>query len=450
MTTPAIHTDVTDWQPVVTKVQYYEAGSATLVFEFEYSWDQPHSRTWRHRPESVSNPIREDGTRARSGYAMDALDIRSPSREMKVKVPDGPYDVVYTHRNVVASLLAGAPGDLMMKIGLGWAAKYSSFPYGIEARAITQALTKLRQQRYDFGATLGELKETIQFTREMCENLVDFLGTVSNKIPANQADIIDFIMGLDVGELKSARNRRFGPRVRSHANKLWGRKAEKLMNLTISVWMTYQFAVKPLLSDIENGRAAIGEALFGETPQPLRMDVRTGCREVSQPSHTYDLGFTPGGTMRVGAVVYTECKISASYDVTPTKDSRAQQWGLTNSYSVLWELTTLSWMVDYLSNMGDWLGTLTPVEGADFVEGTITRYQEGQPGAAEALSPFPGTEAISGFNTREWQMDIVRMERDLLPPVGLLPAFRPAFRNKLGLTQLANSLGALVGIVRNI
>ena len=105
-------------------------------------------------------------------------------------------------------------------------------------------------------------------------------------------------------------------------------------------------------------------------------------------------------------------------------------------------------MVDYLTNTGDWLQTLTPVEGADFVEGTITKYQEVSPGSNIQFSPNQTTlELRDGFTPEKWTLDGMRIERSLIPPHGLLPAIRPAFMNKLNLTRVANVMGAFSSIL---
>lgn len=447
MTTPAISTDVINRTNVTVRREYFNRDTGVYVFGFEYPATTTQSRGFRYRPKSISNPLRKDGTRAPSAWYHRQATVASPTRDVVVGFRSGSYDVVVSYLGTPGNpLLSGGDWRAWKDIGLGWTANVESFPYAAESIAVTKALTKLRQQKYDFGATLGELKETAGFVADACDDLVGFLSSAANKLPGDSDDVVRFIMSLNKSELKSARNQRYGPRVRSMANSIWGKRAEKYMELGISLWMAYQLAVKPLLYDIEDGRNALGEALFGDVPQPLRLKVRSSGRDQSYHKATWPSGFS--FITSIETLVTNECKVSATYDVSPTKDSRAQQWGLTNSWSVLWELTTLSWMVDYLTNMGEWLGTLTPVEGASFVEGTITRFQYGVPSAAEALSPISGVEAISGFNRKMWSMDASRMERVLIPPYGLLPAVRPAFRNKLDLTRLANSLAGLTGQMR--
>lgn len=146
-------------------------------------------------------------------------------------------------------------------------------------------------------------------------------------------------------------------------------------------------------------------------------------------------------------VIETRCRINARYAIHVTKDSRAQQWGLTNSVSVLYELTPFSWMWDYLTNTGDWLASLLPVEGAQFLEGSLTRFQQaiGGPGGIK-LSPSSGWTSVSPSEAT-LVLNGMRTDRVLIT-TGLLPAFRPAFQNKLNLTRLANSLAAMTQLAR--
>ena len=218
------------------------------------------------------------------------------------------------------------------------------------------------------------------------------------------------------------------------------------MKASISAYLAWQFAVKPLLFDIDDARAALGEVLNGEKPVPMRLTVRSGCTENNIETFTTPSGVvTPGWNVTVKMLHIWRCKVAATYDVEPTSNTRWQQWGLMNTPQALYEACPFSWMLDYLTNTGEWLESLTPVEGAQFVEGTITRYQQSSPVGAVTFTGN-GATLHSGFSREPWVLDGMRIERSLIPPYGLLPSVRPAFRNKLDLERLANCLAALASV----
>lgn len=447
MTTPAVNTD--DLIPANGAVQiqqWWHGGS--LVHEIVIPLGGVYSqRHWEKRPDSVSNPIRNDGTRAPSAWWCYRSSTTHTLRTFVEEWEEGGYVRRSINHNVPATnRLLGGSRDDVVELGIGWLWGHPEFPYSYEALAVTRALTKLRNQQYEFGSTLGELKESAQFVAQAAGDVVDFLSGLSNRLPGNRQDLVAFFMSLGPGDLRNARNQRYSKKVRESANVLWGRKAEKLMASAINMWMAFQFAVKPLLYDINDASKALGEALWGDDPEPLRITVTSGSQGVDR--HTTVLpGLHNAWKVRYGVDVETRVRINAVYDVVPTEASRLQQMGLTNSFAVGFELTTLSWMVDYLFNVGDWLATLTPVEGATFVEGTLTRFQQAWPGAAEEVIPI-GDTLVRGQGRSTWSCNMMRIERELIPSYGLLPAFRPVFRNKLNLTRMANSLGALSNLVR--
>jgi hypothetical protein len=120
-----------------------------------------------------------------------------------------------------------------------------------------------------------------------------------------------------------------------------------------------------------------------------------------------------------------------------------EQWGLANPAPVLLELTPFSWMLDYLSNTGKWVQSLVPIEGAQFIEGSISRIQ-----IVDSLGPLrlvdqPGYTTVVGARTAPGGVRLSgRFDRTVLTSA-ILPALRPVIRDKLNLTRLANVLAVI-------
>lgn len=442
MTTPALYIDVLDNVRYNASYAWWLDGS----FVYENTWTDGALCDWviDIRPESTSHPIREDGTRAPGAWYHRRLNLSFQAKTREIRFRDGAYEVRWSGSPLPAMVSGHLAGS-----DLAWIldAPGSSFPYGLEARAITSALGKLKNKRYDFGATLLELGETAGFIADAVDTVITpgFKGLCS-VLPTDNETAADWFMRLTAGELKSAQRKKYGPRVRNHANEIFGRKAEALMKASISAYLAWQFAVKPLLFDIDDARAALGEVLNGEKPVPMRLTVRSGCTDHRIETFKHFAGvFSPGWDITVKMLHLWRCKVAATYEVEPTSNTRWQQWGLMNTPQALYEATPFSWMLDYLTNTGEWLESLTPVEGASFIEGTITRYQQSSP-MGSATFTGNGATLHSGFEPEPWVLDGMRIERSLIPPHGLLPAVRPAYRNKLNLERLANVLAALASV----
>jgi len=176
------------------------------------------------------------------------------------------------------------------------------------------------------------------------------------------------------------------------------------------------------------------------------MKIKVGASDRSVTTYTSGSPTVPGWYGSTSAETRTSCHISAVYDVTPTSARTMDQLGLGNPAAVAWELTTLSWMVDYVWGVGDWLNSLTRIEGATFVEGSLTRVQRCSSAGPVNFTPQSGIVLLKGFNDYELTVEAGRMQRIVLSDVA--PGQLPAFRSRLGLTQMANSLAVLSKLLR--
>ena len=66
--------------------------------------------------------------------------------------------------------------------------------------------------------------------------------------------------------------------------------------------------------------------------------------------------------------------------------------GLANPAEVLLELTPFSWVVDYLSNTGKWVQSLAPLQGARWIEGSMSLVQRVQSIGPWRPKPSPGVD----------------------------------------------------------
>lgn len=339
-----------------------------------------------------------------------------------------PYFRNYWRRSLLNTAANGM--DLMLgACGASWSRVISPgpFPQGVESQARSKFRKALQDGKADWGVTLGEMKQTAKGVRQFSEETLDAISYLAKTARRAKREVVKEILGIKPGTRKAPP---------------WLKKPDQKL---INGWLEYQFSVKPLLGDIQSSGEALSDLLFEEN-RPMRMKIKVGASDASTTTYTAGGPTSNSWDGSVQAETRTSCHISAVYDVTPTSARTMDQLGLGNPAAVAWELTTLSWMVDYVWGVGDWLESLTRIEGATFVEGSLTRVQRCSTAGPVNFTPRSGVSLQRGFDDYNLTLSAGRMERIVLTDVA--PGQLPAFRNRLGLTQMANSLAVLSKLVR--
>lgn len=383
------------------------------------------------RPASTTSPVRADGTRAPKPWDTTWGMYRQGLRGATWYRPSGIYKSYFS---VTDSPLVGYTGlsHYLSACGAGWSRTDPSegFPYTAEALARTAFRKELLDGKADWGVTLGEMRETVRGIRTYCEDVLTLIEYLGKKAKASKRAVVETILGVP------PRSRRTPP---------WYRGKDRLI---IDHWLAYQFAAKPLLGDIQTSGEALSWLYFDEA-KPLRFKLKKGGSAVSEhqvnvPGYNWQPSYE--GTVPLERA--EQCHISCVYDAAKTGTRTLQQLGLTNPLSVAWELTTLSWGVDYISNMGDWIQSLAKIDGGDFVEGSLTRVQRVRSVGPMSVRPHPAVKHYLGsLSDLMFVLNAGRMQRIVLSSTPT-PALRPAFRNRLGLTRVANLTAVLSNLLR--
>lgn len=373
------------------------------------------------RPVSVSNPVRPDGTRAPSGFDIKWFRGSAPRGRVEYRQQVGSDYLI--RRSAGAAAFAAHPDYWLALCGAGWSRSTPSvFPLNVENMARTRFLTELSDGRAQLGATLGEMKQTVDLVSDLANDILKTLVATSRAAKRPVTDLVDL---LTRGSLR--------PR-RKVSRKEWP-DAD-----IIDRWLQYQFGVRPLFSDIEDLGQALSYTLV-EDRQDVTAVIRKGYTD--REFRTAVAGFhrTPSYEFHQPVLLETSAHISARYKIPVTADRTLNQLGLGNPASVAWELLQFSWMCDYVLGVGDWLGSLTASTGTQFIEGSISRKQEVTCVARGQVHPDPGVTVLSV--PREVPSLVGgRFQREVLD-TAVFPAVLPPLRNRLGLNQLANSLAAL-------
>lgn len=241
-------------------------------------------------------------------------------------------------------------------------------------------------------------------------------------------------------------------RRRVHESNRAYRKRVEAEKSVLNAWLQYQFALRPLMMDLDAAGASLSYWRF-ERNLPLRLTVKKGAQRVHRAVYSNSqLNFGP----RVGSVkqtyrvaVTSRCHYSGTFEVTPSSDRTLAQLGLANPASVAWELCLFSWMVDYGLKVGDWLKSMTKLDHCKWVEGSVSRLavvttldgsvelQKGPPPSSNDVREVKGSGQCA--------LECGRFSRQVLTSTPLPAAF-PVPRSSLGITQMANAMAALAGL----
>ena len=394
-----------------------------LIEENEHVVTAPLSYERELRPASISNPLRIDGSRALSAWEHRWANSRrfigasktvvSNGRYPEERVTESPYVIPFNMDPDRFALRADVPFVRTMS---PW-----DFPYDVETLARQRTILKLMDQKAQWGAMLGEAAETARGVKAAATGFIDLLNDIHR------------IKGLNPAAARRVLQRFRATRpvdVERYLNSL-----PKLDKAVANKYLAFQFGLKPLLYDINDSATVLDEMVNGAEPYPATYTVASGAQASDVAPVEVEI-ITPYGpaTFEVPVWRRTRCRISCVYEVDVNRGLTYQQMGLTNSFSVGWEILPFSWAVDYVFGVGGWLSSLFPVDGASFVEGSITRMQE-----AETVGPCSLKETDVVFKSGPpyaLEYKVGRISRSLM--LTLLPGTRPAFRHSLGISQLAN------------
>lgn len=313
------------------------------------------------------------------------------------------------------------------------AARQAPFSAGLafsaQNAAKTAVLSKLSQKKWDLGVTAVEFRQTTRLVTDLATSMAKTVENIVNSRHAVRQKVD-----------------RFFHQVRKHGD-FYKAAAEvgmtdiKLLDYLKDSWMQYQFGIRPSLKDVADAVDWLSSQQQGG--QKLIVRAKGGnkqSRHIVGPDNSFHGQFTA----RPRFTEDCEVHYSVAYEV-PTGQVRAvTSLGLDNPWSVAWEGTLLSWMVDYVVGMGNWLESFTATKGMVFTEGCVSTLKRLT--SSELIVEPKGSAVFSkNPNTAGFYLERGEFTREVLQS-GLTPAVMPQIRSTLGLTQLGNSLFALSNV----
>lgn len=98
-----------------------------------------------------------------------------------------------------------------------------------------------------------------------------------------------------------------------------------------------------------------------------------------------------------------QAHVRATITITDPAVKTAQEFGLLNPASVLWEATRLSWLIDYFTSFSSWLATFDAFAGVSVSDYCITYTKE----ATGEYTAYPSNVGV--INIGGYQMDLLNV-----------------------------------------
>jgi hypothetical protein len=279
-------------------------------------------------------------------------------------------------------------------------------PSKIIGRAINKALGKLSDSDLNLGQSLGEIRET------------------GNMMKHRLAKLLRAFRNLLKGNFR-AMARELGLRNRT-------RRGDRSAKYLSEIWLEYQLGWKPLMNDIFNGYNAIKDSLDDSLIRVTAVETDRFGQVL--PEYSFE-----------GANVLG-CQIGLTASVDDISKARLNRLGLSDPLGIAWELTPLSFVMDWFLSVGDFISGLRANQGLKYEYGYQTTFVKcnGILRKTDSFSPVPGK--VWEGTQPSWDCKVFAMERIQLP---LLPLPTIVLNKGLSSVTKASIASALV-LVRTI
>jgi hypothetical protein len=292
-----------------------------------------------------------------------------------------------------------------------------AFPSGLEGRAVSRALLKLKHQSVNLAVAFAEHKQT-----------QDLLAGTAKKI-ARQVNAYKAHNPKEWGWIAKTRTKEF------FHEKKWKRYPNS--------WLELQYGWKPLISDVQG---ACQELSKHNTTNSMLAKVSGVGGGMSESTWNKTSNLTSINYFLVREKWKHTARVVLYYKMRSPVLAKFASLGLTNPFELAWEKLKYSFVVDWFLPVGNWLSTLDADFGWDFHSGTLTKYTTGGSDSVYLQSgPTPSFQRVD-WNGPAYKADGFSLVRTLYassPWAGL-----PQFKNPLSSQHIANAMSLLVQAFR--
>lgn len=300
-------------------------------------------------------------------------------------------------------------------------------------RCLNKLYDKIRQSEVNLSTTIGEGRETLTMmaaigrsVRNPIEGLSSLIKKNSKRLTPHQKREYEKLM-------RYYRHRVDGPMVSQKTAQEMRDAAAGTLNTVGSGWLGWAVGIKPLLHDVES------LALHLRSSDSL--DIRYHQHSRGTARYSDERSFaqqTHGGTTTWNIDDSEYYQVGVTYKITDMHAFENWRLGLTVRPTLAWELTTLSFVVDYFIGIGNFMASYESAlmnNGIVFESGyqSISRKKVGSSSWTRAAAPlvdgYANTNMIYHLHGDGWAKGIrshIHKERFRLRsfPVQAMPTLK--------------------------
>lgn len=338
----------------------------------------------QHRPESMSNPFRADGTRPPGAFYHQKWVASSPLGTFEYGAPGG------AEYRLIGSITP--PVDRFEV--------FSGYSENLKDKALLKALLAIKDQKLDLGVALAEARKTAELLGKTGVHLADSLEEFFQKNYKR------------VGRMNS-----------------W----KKIP----SAFLQWSYGAVPLLNDVYGAAQALAESqnrglslnltASGRAKDTLELEIG---KSMFPLKSTY--------TIRVKENHHFKLVFELPSNIL----SDFSSLGLTNPLSVAWEVVPYSFVIDWLLPIGDWVSALDAGNFLTYREGSHSVIQRASGEGPVGLEPGVSGYSLNSVGGRPGKCDGMMFNRYPYWVLPVLPPL-PQLRNPLSLDKMAKGLALL-------
>lgn len=333
-----------------------------------------------------------DGRKPEQPYVNTKHTYRQINGTVRCRAPElyNPKGALYIFTGAINSSLPSNgfyPG--MSPSGMGGSVK--SFPdwpsVGVNPDMLSQAEVKAYKKldtfslekgdaSVDFAVAAGERRETGRLLAGAAQGVLTLAKTVAAGFDnPRDVDSITNVLSQVFGAKPTAKSKRQLKRMiaerrarlkRSGFNQVL--KGVLISSLVADVWLMHRLAVTPLLSELEGSLNILHQKVGLRDNWVYKVTARHYVNRSSvatKPIDTFNSGVQSFSCMELHGYTVTLVAAPLQGDI-----DRMAQLGLDNPLATLWELATLTFVVDYFVSVGDYLEALNVPKRFEFIDGS--------------------------------------------------------------------------------
>lgn len=386
-------------------------------------------------PESTNNPKRDDGTRAPSAYWIQRALVQARPYQLSQENPGtGVLWGYYTKESLAAFVVPVELNDTSAVL-FDWALAGPLMRVNVDALARTKFLNNLAarsgKDQVELGVAAGEIRETIGLVEELGQATISAISSTARAVGRAPGTIAKALYHLEKAGPKEIARRFFNGDTQA-------------LEKVIQAWLVYQLGLKPLAYDVYDAEVYL-RTQVDQDYYHLDVTVRGGASDEMDVEKDHNTWSINGGTYYISGMYRQSVGIhyACKYRI-PTQANTAQQLGVNNPAYVAWNLARLTWVVDKVVDMGNWLHSFMAPQGTSFIEGTKSEIRRTSLlRLVDKSLEINGWGELSGLHPNDPPLvQVEHFTRDVLT-VGVMPSFMPGVKNEMGLVQLASTIAAL-------